>query len=105
MWYLMKAKPQWTYEYMVRDEQYYHESLKNNLDENSSTGFAIKEEEDEDVTSDVIDEESCGAEQENVIEEEEDESIVCGEYSLGITPSLNEQLKFSSILKLLPYFP
>ena len=79
MWYLMKGKPQWTFEYMLCDKQYYHESLKKNLDDNSTTGVATKEEEDEDLTSDVIEGESCGAEQENEIEEDEDESIFYGE--------------------------
>ena len=46
-WYLMKRKPQWTYEYMMRDVEYWHESIRNKYNENPSAQLNIKEEHEE----------------------------------------------------------
>ena len=46
-WYLMKRKPQWTYEYMMRDVEYWHESIRDKYNQNPSVGLNIKQEHEE----------------------------------------------------------
>ena len=51
-YYYMKGRSLWTYEYMFRDANYWHDSVKNkNNGENgeSSTGVCVKEENDENL--------------------------------------------------------
>ena len=80
-WFLMKGKPHWTFEYMIRDADYYHESIKNNG--NPSAGVNIKEE-DQDLPIEVKEEgDGCDVQQEMEIKEEENGSphrVKYGEY-------------------------
>ena len=46
-WYLMKSKPQWTYEYMMRDVEFWHESIRSKYGQNPSVRLNIKEEQKE----------------------------------------------------------
>ena len=47
MWYLMKSKPQWTYECMMRDVEFWHESIRNKYGQNPSARLNTKEEQKE----------------------------------------------------------
>ena len=45
-WYYMKGKSIWTYEYMIRDADYWHDSIKNKYNAGPSTSLNVKEEDD-----------------------------------------------------------
>ena len=90
-WYYMKGRSLWTYEYMLRDGNYWHDSVKNKNNgdgENSSTGVCVKDEYGNLHTSNVTIKQEGDEEYDSFAEREKEQQP-----STSCLDNLEEQLK------------
>ena len=70
-WYLMKRKPQWTFEHSMRDIECWHESIRNKYGEKPSAEQLNTDEEDEEKLPVEVKEEEEDEEETTHVENED----------------------------------
>ena len=99
-WYYMKGKSIWTYQYMLSDPDYWHESIKNKYNGNDagpSTSSNVKEEDDCEngsVSSRNVKEEKVEPSSDQLEEEDQPSTSIEGEMKVE-TPFVCGEIQFA----------